>query len=210
MRFFLVCLLGLSAAVFAQTAPATAASDSRGEGRLLSETKHLRKKDAGRSQEITFIESHRPPTAESAIASGGGGPFEAGVPPPASERVERAPLPTSPKELPPREPAALAVNVSVSAPDVSGVTIAAEQWARPRSGRSVAAFPGLAAFVAQLERAPDKRLALRFASGDETALWAEELRAWLVALGLPSARLALEPGSSSDTDRLLLELRPPR
>jgi hypothetical protein len=204
MRYFLACLLGLPVAVFAQTAP-----DARGEGRLLSEAELLRKEDAGLPQETKFIESHRPPTAESAIASSGGGPSEAGTPRPVPARGERAPLPPPPKELSPRESAALAVNVSVSRPDATGVTITAEQWARPRSGRTVAAFPGLAGLVAQLESAPDKHLALRFAPGDEAVLWAEELRAWLVALGLPSARLALEPGSP-DADRLMLELRSPR
>ncbi len=111
--------------------------------------------------------------------------------------------------------ASLAANVSIATPvaigtpSAPGVTITAEQWAPPRSGRAVAAFPGLAALVAQLDRDPDRRLVLRFARSDEATLWAEELRAWLVALGLSSARIALEPGLH-DAGRLLLELRPPR
>lgn len=91
----------------------------------------------------------------------------------------------------------------------SGVTITAEQWARPRSGDSIVKLPGLDALVEATERDAASRLVIRFAGGDEGSLWAEELRSWLVALGLPSARVALEPGLPQ-SDRLLLELRPPR
>ncbi len=90
-----------------------------------------------------------------------------------------------------------------------GVIITAEQWARPRSGDSVVKLPGLAALVEAVERDATSRLVVRFAGGDEGSLWAEELRSWLVALGLPSARIQLEP-SLPQSDKLQLELRLPR
>ncbi|TAM46565.1 MAG: hypothetical protein EPN55_05280 [Gammaproteobacteria bacterium] len=90
-----------------------------------------------------------------------------------------------------------------------GVIITAEQWARPRSGDSVVKLPGLATLVEAVERDAASRLVVRFAGGDEGSLWAEELRSWLVALGLPSARIQLEAGLPQ-AEHLLLELRPPR
>lgn len=88
----------------------------------------------------------------------------------------------------------------------ASATITAEQWASPRRGRSVVKFPGLAALVEAAEREPAGRLVLRHAGGDEGALWAEELRSWLVALGLPSARLRLA-ADLPQADQLMIELR---
>lgn len=85
-------------------------------------------------------------------------------------------------------------------------TVTAEQWARPRSGEAVAALPGLARLVELLDRDPSQRLVVRYASGDDGALWAEELRSWLVALGVPSAGIELETGHA-EVDSLLIELR---
>jgi len=98
---------------------------------------------------------------------------------------------------------------SSRASEAAGVAITAEQWARPRSGRGIARLPGVAALVEAAGRDAANRLVIRYAAGDEGTLWAEELRSWLVALGLPSARLTLEPGLPQP-DRLQLELRPPR
>ncbi len=86
------------------------------------------------------------------------------------------------------------------------VTLTAEQWARPRSGEAVASLPGLARLVESLDHDPSQRLVVRHASGDDGALWAEELRSWLAALGTPSANVELEPGLP-EADQLLLELR---
>ncbi len=91
----------------------------------------------------------------------------------------------------------------------SGVIVTAEQWARPRSGDGIVKLPGLGALVEAVERDAANRLVVRFAGGDEGSLWAEEFRSWLVALGLPSARIQLEPGLPQ-SDALRLELRPPR
>lgn len=86
------------------------------------------------------------------------------------------------------------------------VTVTAEQWARPRSGEAVAQLPELGRLVETLDRNPSQRLVVRHASGDDGTLWAEELRSWLVALGVPSMNIELVPGAL-ETDKLLLELR---
>lgn len=105
-------------------------------------------------------------------------------------------------------PAGNSPPAAVAAPGVaaSGVTITAEQWARPRSGEGIVKLPGLVALIEAAERDAANRLVIRFAGGDDGSLWAEELRSWLVALGLPSAHIVLEPGLPQ-SDRLLLELR---
>lgn len=86
------------------------------------------------------------------------------------------------------------------------VTVTAEQWARPRNGEAVAQLPELARLVEALDRNPSQRLVVRHASGDDGTLWAEELRSWLVALGIPSANVELASGAL-EADKLLLELR---
>ncbi len=42
----------------------------------------------------------------------------------------------------------------------------------------------------------DRRILIRHPRGEEGVLWAEELRGWLVALGIPSQDIALGPASS--------------
>ena len=86
------------------------------------------------------------------------------------------------------------------------VTVTAEQWARPRSGETVAQMPELGRLVEAFDRNPSQRLVVRHASGDDGTLWAEELRSWLVALGVPSVNIELAPGAL-EADKLLLELR---
>ena len=86
------------------------------------------------------------------------------------------------------------------------VAVTAEQWARPRSGEAVAQLPELVRLVEALDRNPSQRLVVRHASGDDGTLWAEELRSWLVALGIPSVNIELAPGAL-EADKLLLELR---
>ncbi len=86
------------------------------------------------------------------------------------------------------------------------VTVTAEQWARPRSGEAVARLPELVRLVEALDRNPSQRLVVRHASGDDGTLWAEELRSWFVALGVPSVNIELAPGAP-EADKLSLELR---
>lgn len=73
------------------------------------------------------------------------------------------------------------------------ITITAEQWARPRSGSYVTGLTALNEQLARIDRAGDSRLILHCPGDEKGMLWAEELRAWLVALGVPSARIQLKP-----------------
>jgi hypothetical protein len=65
----------------------------------------------------------------------------------------------------------------------------AETWARPRSGDTWLHNPTLVQALAAFERMPSGVIVLAHAPGDDGALWAEELRSWLVALGVPSAKI---------------------
>ena len=84
-------------------------------------------------------------------------------------------------------------------------TITAAEWSRPRSGEVVAAIPGLASAVRALDAQPDSRLLVRHPGGEEGALWAAELRDWLVALGVPADRIEWVPGGVPP-DRIELDI----
>ena len=77
-------------------------------------------------------------------------------------------------------------------------TLSAEQWARPRSGATVAAMMPLAEVVAMLGSTEEGRLLIRHADDEAGGLWAYELRSWLVALGIPAQRIQLMTGGGSD------------
>ncbi len=83
--------------------------------------------------------------------------------------------------------------------------LSAEQWARPRNGIAVADMAPLREAVDALSAQPGSGLRIRYPGGEEGQLWAYELRAWLVTLGVPSARQELQPGSG-DAGRIELEL----
>jgi hypothetical protein len=72
------------------------------------------------------------------------------------------------------------------------VTISAERWATPRSGETVAAWSELRELMAAFDRKPSSQLVIRYAPGENGSLWAEELRSWLVSLGIPSSRISLK------------------
>lgn len=70
--------------------------------------------------------------------------------------------------------------------------IGADIWARPRSGADLASLPELRALIEVFERQPDGQVVVRHGTGEEAGLWAEEMRSWLVALGIPSSRVRTE------------------
>lgn len=85
--------------------------------------------------------------------------------------------------------------------------ITAEDWARPRTGESLVRMPALKRTVRdyleqksnQKSSQNDRRgqhISIRHPRGEEGVLWAEELRGWLIALGIPSADITMSPQSS--------------
>ena len=75
-------------------------------------------------------------------------------------------------------------------------SLTASDWARPRDADMLLQQPALRGAMASLAEKSGKRLQLRYPGGDEGSLWASELKAWLVALGLESAQIELLAGSS--------------
>ena len=75
--------------------------------------------------------------------------------------------------------------------------LTAEQWAVPRSVETVIAMPALSRAMQEFQATPGGRLVIRYPGGDEGSLWVEELRSWLVSLGLSSSQLELIPGSTN-------------
>ena len=98
----------------------------------------------------------------------------------------------------------LALPVPLSA---ESVTITADQWASPRSGESIIRFERLNKLVEAFDQSPDNQILIRHAEGESGTLWGEELRSWLVSLGIPSGRIVLNAGLGQ-SDAIIVETSP--
>jgi hypothetical protein len=87
-------------------------------------------------------------------------------------------------------------------------TLSADDWARPRSGDMVLSLPAVATCVRAWQLGPQQRLVLIHAPGESGALWAAELRDWLVALGVPSSQIDLR-AVGSEAELLVRVEAPP-
>lgn len=87
------------------------------------------------------------------------------------------------------------------------VTITADQWASPRSGQAVARLGLLNKLVEAFDRSPQGQIIIRYAKGESGTLWAEELRSWLISLGIPSRRITLSADLGTN-DIIVLETGP--
>lgn len=77
----------------------------------------------------------------------------------------------------------------------SGYLLSAEEWSRPRSGETLRELPALRAAVGNFMRQPGANIVIRYPGGEEGVIWVQELRSWLIALGIPSGRITVLPGS---------------
>lgn len=84
-------------------------------------------------------------------------------------------------------------------------TLDASTWARPRSGAAVLAMPPLAEVVDAWSKRPGDDIVIRHPGGEGGDVWAAELRAWLVALGIPGERIELVGGG--EPEQLTLVVR---
>ncbi|HAD37075.1 MAG TPA: hypothetical protein EYO29_08890 [Gammaproteobacteria bacterium] len=83
--------------------------------------------------------------------------------------------------------------------------IFAEDWPARRTTKTVLSLPPVKQLLALFVENPRQQVTIRYPGGDKGNAWALELREWLVALGIPSSYIVLEPGSGGQ-DRLLLLL----
>ncbi len=74
---------------------------------------------------------------------------------------------------------------------VAAADLAPELWDRPRSAQAVMAQPAVQRAVAAYQANGAARIMIVHGPRQETQLQAEELRAWLVALAVDSARLQM-------------------
>lgn len=75
-------------------------------------------------------------------------------------------------------------------------------WTAPHNAQGVLALEPVTAAVRDWQAASASRLLIRYPAGEAGVAWAEELVGWLVALGVPRAQLAVQPGAPPG--RLLL------
>jgi len=78
------------------------------------------------------------------------------------------------------------------------------QWPTPPSGESVASLESVKRIVMAFDQEESERIVIRYPGGDAGTAWAEELRDWLVALGISSSRVLLQPGSGK-AETIVLE-----
>ena len=82
--------------------------------------------------------------------------------------------------------------------------ITQQQWSIPKKAESILLIPALNSVMNILSDKRDKNLILSYPGGDVGVLWASELKAWLVALGLASSRIVLQSGSANATQIQLI------
>ncbi len=72
-------------------------------------------------------------------------------------------------------------------------SITADEWSRPRHGEGLVNMPGLNAAVDAYLRQPQTQIVIHHPVEEEGLFWAEELKGWLVALGIESSSVRLVP-----------------
>lgn len=70
-----------------------------------------------------------------------------------------------------------------------------DAWPTIQRGIQVTQYAPLANVVNEFDRDPEASLVILYPGGEAGQAWATEIRDWLVALGVPSRRIALRPGS---------------
>ena len=78
------------------------------------------------------------------------------------------------------------------------------QWPEQRNSGSVLALTQINAILSQFDEVQAHRVTIRYPGGDLGNAWALEVRDWLVALGMPSDVVTLEPGSGGSDQLILL------
>lgn len=113
-------------------------------------------------------------------------------------------LPTVPLESATPPPIAPPIERPEASPD--RIRLTREQRMGPRSGSYVAQLDRLNPLMRRFNAQAGSGIVIRYARGDEGSVWATELRAWLVALGIPSARIALVSVAQAE-DALIIEIQ---
>ena len=73
----------------------------------------------------------------------------------------------------------------------------ADEWRVPKSSATLLEMPAVFKSMQMLQGNFKAHLLIKYPGGDEGTLWVNELRSWLVALGLSSKRIELAQGSAT-------------
>lgn len=73
------------------------------------------------------------------------------------------------------------------------------EWLLPKKAGTILSMPAIYNSMLKIQKSPNSILSLKYPGGDEGTLWANELRSWLVTLGLSSKRIMLVQGSAIST-----------
>ncbi|VAW62430.1 hypothetical protein MNBD_GAMMA11-3123 [hydrothermal vent metagenome] len=73
----------------------------------------------------------------------------------------------------------------------------AETWDVARHGEVLLKVPELSGIVNEWQKKLQQKIELRYPGGEEGELWVEELKDWLVSLGVPSDNIEMVPGSDA-------------
>ena len=71
----------------------------------------------------------------------------------------------------------------------------ADEWLLPKQAVTILEMPAIFNSMQTLQKDMNNSLLLKYPGGDEGTLWVNELRSWLIALGLSSKRIELVQGS---------------
>ena len=86
-----------------------------------------------------------------------------------------------------------------SAPASATEYISQDEWPEIQRGIQVTQYSKLAGVVNEFDRAlssnRDSNIVVLYPGGDAGYRWALEIRDWFVALGIPTRKIALRPGS---------------
>ncbi len=75
----------------------------------------------------------------------------------------------------------------------------AKEWSVPKKTTTILAMPAIYNSMNKLHKSTNSILNLKYPGGDEGTLWVNELRSWLIALGLSSTRIELVQGNAIST-----------
>ena len=75
----------------------------------------------------------------------------------------------------------------------------ANEWSVPKKTTTLLTMPAIQKSMVKLQKDVNSILKIKYPGGDEGTLWVNELRSWLIALGLSSSRIELVQGSALST-----------
>ena len=84
--------------------------------------------------------------------------------------------------------------------------VSADEWARPRSAEVILTMEPVVQSVRLWMQSPGHQLLIKHPGGEEGLLWGEELKDWLVSLGVSSSDVRTIPGHARN-DELIIVLR---